>query len=215
MPAAELDHLAATYLEHALAGRDSEAVRTVLDPLVTNRLDLTQLYEGVLAPVAERVGELWHRAEISVADEHFVTQLNQSVISVAVTLTTARGERREKVVLACPPEELHDTALRMLSHLLGAAGYQVHLLGASTPVRDLVRYVERVQPSAVGFSVASPFAIPGLARATAALRDISPKLRIFAGGRVATRYPAIAQALDLTVCHGVDDALAYLRDGAA
>jgi methanogenic corrinoid protein MtbC1 len=211
LPAAELDALATAYLDHALAGRDSEAVRTVLDPLVTNRLDLAQLYEGVLAPVAERVGELWHRAEITVADEHFVTQLNQSVISVAVTLTTPRREHHGQVVLACPPEELHDTALRMISHLLGAAGYQVHLLGASTPVGDLVQYVERVGPTAVGLSVASPFAVPGLARATAALRDASPHLRIFAGGRVPTRYPAIATALDVTVCHGIDDALAFLE----
>lgn len=210
MPAAELARIADAYLEHALAGRDSEAVRTVLDPLVTRSVGLTELYEGVLAPVAERVGELWHRAEISVADEHFVTQLNQQVISVAVTLTTPRTEHHAQVVLACPPDELHDTALRMLSHLLGASGYQAHLLGASTPVRDLVRYVERTQPDAVGLSVASPFAIPGLTRAVTALREAAPGVRLFAGGRCALRYPAIAEQLDVTVCRNVDETLAFL-----
>jgi methanogenic corrinoid protein MtbC1 len=213
LPAAELDRLAATYLDHALAGRDSEAVRTILDPLVTNRLDLRQLYEGVLVPVAERVGELWHRAEITVADEHFVTQLNQSVISVAVTLTTRRTQHHGQVVLACPPDEQHDTGLRMLAHMLGASGYQARLLGASTPVPDLAGYVERMRPVAVGLSVASPFAIPGLERATAALRDLTPTPRIFVGGRVATRYPAIAEALGITVCAGIDDALAFLAAG--
>ena len=90
MRAPDLERLATTYLDHALAGRDAEAVGSVLDPLVTRTVDLTTLYEGVLGPVAERVGELWHRSEISVADEHFVTQLNQRVIAVAVTLTTER-----------------------------------------------------------------------------------------------------------------------------
>jgi methanogenic corrinoid protein MtbC1 len=208
----ELDSLATTYLDHALAGRDAEAVRTVLDPLVTHTVDLATLYEGVLGPVAERVGELWHRSEISVADEHFVTQLNQRVIAVAVTLTTPRREHQAEIVLACPPDELHDTALRMLAHLLGGAGYQVHMLGASTPVRDLVQYVERVQPSAVGLSIASPFAIPGLARTVAALRDALPELRIFAGGRCVVRYPAIAANLNITVCGNLDEALAFLGD---
>ena len=210
MPALDLTVVAQRYLDHALAGRDSEAVRTVLDPLVTKRIDLSELYEGVLAPVAERVGELWHRSEITVADEHFVTQLNQRVIAVAVTLTTPRGEHLDDVVLACPPDELHDTALRMLSHLLGAVGYQTHLLGASTPIRDLVRYVARVRPKAVGLSVASPFAIPGLARAVVALRDAVPEIRIFVGGRCATSYPAIAEQLGVHVCNDAADAVEFL-----
>ena len=60
--------LSDVYLGHALAGRDREAVRSVLDPLVTGELALVDLYERVLGPAAERVGELWHRSEISVAD---------------------------------------------------------------------------------------------------------------------------------------------------
>jgi MerR family transcriptional regulator, light-induced transcriptional regulator len=210
LPGLDLTVVAQRYLDHALAGRDSDAVRTVLDPLVTKRLDLTELYEGVLAPVAERVGELWHHSEISVADEHFVTQLNQRVIAVAVTLTTPRGDHTDEIVLACPPEELHDTALRMLSHLLGAVGYRTHLLGASTPVRDLVAYVTRVEPKAVGLSVASPLSIPGLARAVVALRDAEPGIRIFVGGRCAIRYPAIAEQLGVHVCNDVADAVDFL-----
>jgi methanogenic corrinoid protein MtbC1 len=210
LPGVDLTVVAQRYLDHALAGRDSEAVRTVLDPLVTHALNLNELYEGVLAPVAEQVGELWHRSEISVADEHFVTLLNQRVIAVAVTLTTPRGGHEGEVVLACPPDELHDTALRMLSHLLAAVGYKAHLLGASTPVRDLVAYVDRVRPGAVGLSVASPLAIPGLTRAVAALRDAHPELRIFVGGRCATRYPAVADVLGVTVCRDIAETVGFL-----
>jgi methanogenic corrinoid protein MtbC1 len=210
LPGVDLTVVAQRYLDHALAGRDSEAVRTVLDPLVTHAMNLSELYEGVLAPVAERVGELWHRSEISVADEHFVTQLNQRVIAVAVTLTTPRGDHADEIVLACPPDELHDTALRMLSHLLGAVGYKAHLLGASTPIRDLVAYVDRVRPKAVGLSVASPLAIPGLTRAVVALRDAQPDISVFVGGRCATRYPAVAEVLGVTVCRDIAETVDFL-----
>ena len=37
------------------------------------------LFERVIAPAAHRVGDLWHEARISVADEHFVTQLNHNM----------------------------------------------------------------------------------------------------------------------------------------
>ena len=210
MPGVDLSVVAQRYLDHALAGRDTDAVRAVLAPLVTHSIGLSDLYEGVLAPVAEEVGERWHRSEITVADEHFVTQLNQRVIAVAVTLTTPHREHGEPVVLACPPDELHDTALRMLSHLLGSIGYRTHMLGASTPVRDLVAYVERIRPKAVGLSIASPLAIPGLAQSVTALRDALPELPIFVGGRCATRYPAIADVLGIDVCHNVAETVDYL-----
>ena len=108
MPGIDLTVVAQRYLDHALAGRDSEAVRTVLGPLVTHRFDLTELYEGVLAPVAEQVGELWHRSEISVADEHFVTQLNQRVIAVAVTLTVTV---HDPLAGSVPPDSATDDPL--------------------------------------------------------------------------------------------------------
>jgi MerR family transcriptional regulator, light-induced transcriptional regulator len=202
--------LARVYLDHALAGRDGEAAQTLIDAVVSESIDLVDLFEGVITPSAQRVGDLWHTARITVADEHFVTQLNQRLIAVAGTLRPVPQSNSERVVLACPPGEDHDTGLRMISQLLIAHGYEASMLGASTPVPALVDYVRKSRPLAVGLSVASPLAIAGLATAVSALRDLEPALPIFVGGRCIEHYPAVSAAVDARACTTTRETLAFL-----
>jgi MerR family transcriptional regulator, light-induced transcriptional regulator len=208
---AEPAELARVYLDHALAGRDAEAVQTLIEPLLSKSIDLVDLFERVIAPTAHRVGDLWHGAQISVADEHSVTQLNQKLIAIAGTIRPVPQSNAERVVLACPPEEQHDTGLRMIAELLIAHGYEASMLGASTPIPALVEYVQERRPLAVGLSVASPLAIGSLAAAVAALREAEPALPIFVGGRCAERYPAVSAAVGARACTTTRDTLAFLE----
>jgi methanogenic corrinoid protein MtbC1 len=203
--------LARVYLDHALSGRDGEAVETLINALLSESIDLVGLFERVIAPAAHRVGDLWHEARISVADEHFVTQLNQKLIAIAGTLRPVPQSNSERVVLACPPDEQHDTGLRMVAELLIAHGYEASMLGAATPVPALVDYVEENKPFAVGLSVASPLAIASLAAAVRALREAQPALPIFIGGRCAERYPAVSAAVDAPTCATTRETLEFLE----
>ena len=209
-PTEPSEQLARTYLEHALAGRGALAAQTVIAAVVSESIDLVDLFERVIAPSAQRVGDLWHEAQISVADEHFVTQLNQKPIAVAGTLRPVAQPHSGRVVLACPPDEQHDTGLRMVAQLLITHGYEASMLGAATPVPALVDYVRKNQPLAVGLSVASPLALASLARTVGALREAQPELPIFVGGRCAERYPAVSAAVGAQTCTSTRATLAFL-----
>lgn len=208
---AEPNELARVYLGHALAGRDAEAVQTLMEPLLAGAIDLVNLFERVITPAAYRVGDLWRDEQISVADEHFVTQLNQKLIAIAGTLRPVPQSNSECVVLACPPDEQHDTGLRMVAELLIAHGYAARTLGAATPIAALVSYVAEAEPLAVGLSVASPEAIGSLAATVAALREAWPELPVFMGGRCCERYPEIAGAVGVPTFATTQETLAYLE----
>jgi methanogenic corrinoid protein MtbC1 len=208
----EPEELARVYLDHALAGRDAEAVQTLMEALLSGSIGLVDLFERVIAPTAHRVGDLWHEAQISVADEHFVTQLNQKLIAIAGTLRPVPQSNAERVVLACPPDEQHDTGLRMVAELLTAHGYDANTLGASTPIPALLDYVEKNPPIAVGLSVASPLAIGSLADTVGALREANPTLPLFIGGRCAERYPAVSAAVGARSCTSTRDTLSFLDE---
>ncbi|HVM17566.1 MAG TPA: cobalamin B12-binding domain-containing protein [Gaiellaceae bacterium] len=211
--AADPRRLAAAYVEHALAGDKPRALATVLEPLRDERIELTALYDEVLAPASAHVGDLWHSGEITVADEHFSTRLTQEAMARARALAEARAqERRGRVVLACPPDEHHELGLRMLEDVLEADGWEVHALGAGTPARDLVAYVAKVRPVAVALSCGTPIAIPGLLEAVELLRAGDPGVRIVLGGRAVERYPAIAGAAGATATFTT---LAEARSGIA
>lgn len=206
----EANELARVYLGHALAGRDADAVQTLINPLMSGAIDLVNLFERVITPTAYRVGDLWREEQISVADEHFVTQLNQKLIAIAGTLQPVRKSNSECVVLACPPDEQHDTGLRMVAELLIAHGYEARMLGAATPIPALVDYVAEAHPLAVGLSVASPFAIGSLTATVGALRDAQPELPVFIGGRCPQRYPDVAAAVGVPSFATTQETLAYL-----
>ena len=191
--------LAAAYLGHALAGDKRAALACVLEPLQAGAIDLTTLYDGVLAPAAAHVGELWHSGEITVADEHFSTRLTQEAMARAKAIAERGRPRREaRLVLACPPDEHHELGMRMLEDVLEADGWEVHGLGARTPVRDLAAYVRKVRPVAVALSCGTPIAVPGLLQAVEALRADDPDALVVVGGRAVERYPAIAAAAGAT-----------------
>jgi MerR family transcriptional regulator, light-induced transcriptional regulator len=211
LAAAEPGELARVYLDHALAGRDAEAVQTLIDALLAETIGLVDLFERVITPAAHRVGDLWYESRISVADEHFVTQLNQKLIAIAGTLRPVTQSNSECVVLACPPDEQHDTGLRMVAELLIAHGYDARMLGAATPISALVDYVADAQPLAVGLSVASPLAINSLRDTVAALREARPEVPIFIGGRCPERYPDVAKAVGVPTYTTTEDTIAYLE----
>jgi methanogenic corrinoid protein MtbC1 len=202
--------LARVYLDHALAGRDSEAAHTLIEALASKSIDLVDLFERVIAPAAHRVGDLWHEAKISVADEHFVTQLNQKLIAIAGTLHPVPQSSSERVVLACPPDEQHDTGLRMVAEMLTAHGYAVSMLGAATPIEALLDYVRKNRPLAVGLSVAWPLPVGSFTQTVAALREAEPELPIFVGGRCVERYPAVSAAAGVPSSTTTRETLALL-----
>ncbi len=208
---AEPRELARTYLDHALAGRDGEAVQTLMDALISDAIDLVNLFERVITPTAHKVGELWQSDQITVADEHFVTQLNQKLIAIAGALRPVPQSNSECVILACPPDEQHDTGLRMLAELLIAHGYEARMLGAATPIAALIDYVAEARPLAVGLSIASPMAIASLTATVTALREAQPELPIFVGGQCPERYPDVPTALGIPAYSTTRDTLAYLE----
>jgi MerR family transcriptional regulator, light-induced transcriptional regulator len=206
--------IAAAYVELALAGDKPRALEAVLEPLRAGALGLGELYDEVLGPASALVGDLWHTGAITIADEHFATHLTEEVIAHARALTSNPARSRgERLVLACPPDEEHELGLRMLGDVLGANGWEVHVLGARTPVSDLVGYVGKVAPAAVALSCGTPIAIPSVIQAVEALRAADPTVPIVLGGHAVGRYPAIggAAAADL-VLDRVGEAPERLRD---
>ena len=90
------------------------------------------------------IGERWARNEITVADEHFATNVvTGRLLSLARKWDAGAGPR---AVLACPPGELHTIGLLSFGLSLRAHGWRITYLGADTPLPALARVAETVQP---------------------------------------------------------------------
>jgi len=100
---------------------------------------------GILLPLQEQVGQLWHENHIDVAIEHYVTKhIQQKIFSAMNQLPVA--EFGTKVVVACPPGEEHDIAALAVAYRCRVRGCRVYYLGANVPIASLTNLCKQVEP---------------------------------------------------------------------
>jgi MerR family transcriptional regulator, light-induced transcriptional regulator len=100
---------------------------------------------GILLPLQEQVGQLWHDGLVNVAIEHYVTkQIQQKLFSAMNQLPVAAFG--SKVVVACPPGEEHDIAALSVAYRCRLRGCRVYYLGANVPVASLAHLCQQVAP---------------------------------------------------------------------
>ena len=100
---------------------------------------------GILLPLQEQVGRLWHEGHVSIAVEHYVTsQIQQKIFSAMNQLPVA--EFGATVVVACPPGEEHDIAALAVAYQCRVRGCRVYYLGANVPIAALAKLCKDVKP---------------------------------------------------------------------
>jgi len=138
---------------------------------------------GILLPLQEQVGQLWHDGHVNVAIEHYVTkQIQQKIYSAMNQLPVA--EFGAKVVVACPPDEEHEIAALAVAYRCRVRGCRVYYLGANVPIASLTNLCSKVQPDLTIISF--PLALPsdkGTQLVQALTHEISPVSNLAVGGR--------------------------------
>lgn len=175
---------AAVELRRALEQLDDAAAHAAFDRLLAD-YSTRAVLAGVVLPLLHELGAGWERGEISVAQEHFASNLLRGRL-----LGLARGWDRgsgQRAVLACPPGERHDLGLVIFGLSLRELGWRVTFLGADTPPDTIVETVERLEPEALVLAVTDPARLAGVTEAIGRLRDTGTA--VWVGG-------AGAQALD-------------------
>jgi MerR family transcriptional regulator, light-induced transcriptional regulator len=133
-------------LRKALEGFDEPAAQATLDRLLSD-LTVETVLRDVVIPFLHGLGERWEQGVVSVAQEHFASNVLRGRLSAL-----ARGWGQGLgpcAVLACPPEEQHDLSLLAFGIVLHRAGWRVRYLGLSTPAAELRRVVDDTEPALV------------------------------------------------------------------
>jgi methanogenic corrinoid protein MtbC1 len=143
------DHLTAI-LESLARGETSE-IGLRLDQSFA-LLGVDETLDAVIRPLLHTVGERWAAGEISVAEEHLVSEAVRS--RLGHLLADAGGGVRGIAVLACAPGERHELGLMMAAIALRRDGWKVVYLGADTPLEDAVALARRLSARIVGLSLA-------------------------------------------------------------
>jgi methanogenic corrinoid protein MtbC1 len=158
-------------LADALGAFDESRAQATLDRLFAAATVDAALTDVVL-PYLRELGDSWERGEVSVAQEHFASNVIRGRL-----LGLARGWGRgvgPLALLACLPGEHHELGLIAFGLALRSHGWRIAYLGADTPLDTLEGAARALEPRLVVLSAATPDRV----------RDVAPRLR-----QLAKRYP--------------------------
>ncbi len=160
--------------------------------------EMKSFYLQVITPALYTIGRLWEKNEISVAQEHLATAIVSRVMgSIYSRALPPVLPSKGKAVIAVVSNDYHEIGARMVSDFLEFDGWEVSYLGASMPVEDLLKLIEREKPVFVGISAAVTFNLARASQAIAAIRsrpDFSG-VKIMAGGLAFNAVPALWRQL--------------------
>jgi len=182
---------------------DESGAQMVLDRLL-DTLSFEEFVADALMPTLQDVGRRWAAGELSVAHEHFASQLiRQRLASYSLAWSSGTGP---VAVLACPPGEQHDLAAHCLGILLARRGWRVRFLGADTPMDDLLSACRTIRPDLV---IVSALAEAPLRAVAGPLRALAQDYPLALGGRGAT-----TAVVELTGARALPGDLVAAADGA-
>lgn len=170
------------YLNNLLRGNKRECSAIVFQFLSTNN-SINDLYEKVIKVALYEVGKLWEQNKISVAAEHIATAITESILNELFEQIISDKRVNKKVVLSCIENEKHQVGIKMVADIFEKHGWESYFLGPGIPIVELKKYIKKVNPDILAFSLSIYFNYQNLKRTLELITNDFPELLIIVGGQ--------------------------------
>ena len=147
--AAKLPLPADVTLYQALAQGDPGAVRALINPPDDSLAKRASFLDRVVGDALREIGYRWERGDLGVDQEHRASNMVMDAIDRLRPRIDPAGRL---VLLACPPDEMHELPLRLVRLVFEWNGWRTEFFGAALPWAAARAAVERARPAAIGFS---------------------------------------------------------------
>lgn len=178
------------FLEECLEAIRSLDARALDDTLQRGATHLggQGLLQKVVAPLAQKIGELWREGALTAAHEHFATAALRVFLGSAAK-PFGPMENAPVLMVATPAGQVHELGALLVAATAANLGWQVTYLGASLPAADIAGAAHLGKARAVALSLVYPEDDPRLGGELLRLRQSLPaEMPILVGGRAAYAY---------------------------
>jgi MerR family transcriptional regulator, light-induced transcriptional regulator len=196
---ARLHQLFAEFISYLDNGDKEHCVQSAIDWLSDKKLDIVTLYNDILEPALK---ESFYQAKdraYCVWEEHLRTSIVRTIIECCYPYVIREAREKNimstesKIIVVCPPEELHEIGARMVADFFTLNGYDVLFIGANTPLTDILEVIKYSKPSYVAISVTNHFNLVAtrivIQKVINLRTDMALSFTIIVGGNAFKRNP--------------------------
>lgn len=155
----QLNLLISDFRDALAAMNKASCVQLALDALESGEVELTVLYEKILAPTLNTMTDESADKSLYIWQEHIRSSIIRSIIEACyphllkILARDGIALDKGKVVIASPTDEFHELGARMGSDFFNLAGYQTIFVGANTPKSELLDGIRHEAPDYVVLNV--------------------------------------------------------------
>ena len=175
---------------------DRRGASDLLVNAVEEGMPVREVFLRVLQPALWKIGELWHDGEIDVCTEHLISEWTEEMMIRLSDRVAPRAKPYTFIGLAVNGE-LHDTGIRMVTHVFGMEGWNALFLGGNLPHRSVIRAIETHKAHVLGVSVTMGHNINVASDLIRVIRSQTPAVpvKILVGGRAFNTNPQVAEEI--------------------
>jgi DNA-binding transcriptional MerR regulator/methylmalonyl-CoA mutase cobalamin-binding subunit len=152
--------------------------------------------ETVVAPLVGEIGDLWHRGQLRIVQEHLATTTIRQVLSGLLAFTPAATDGPVFAV-GTTSGQRHELGAMLVATVAAARGWHAVYLGPDLPGEEIGIAATRLGAQAIGLSLVYPDEGDTMAIDLAAVaRLVGPAIPRYVGGR------AVSHHLTLLERHG-------------
>lgn len=170
--------------KHLIEGNEQEALHNIWQ-LNPSKENILFIYEEILQQVMVEIGKMWERGEVSVAVEHFATQVVLKMLSMLSTIPGEVQKGKYRVLCMSLNSEPHTIGMRMISECFSLLGITSYYIGTGVPTDSLIRMLKNKKIDILALSATMSYHLDGMKNLIEVLKkDPSLKsLRIIVGGQ--------------------------------
>jgi DNA-binding transcriptional MerR regulator len=184
----------ASATESALA-RSEQAIRTLdgdsLKSVLTHSsltMGYSRFIDELLAPLIERIGDLWGHRDISIAHEHLASAVIRTFLG-SILESIPLSPDSPVLVSTTPTGQLHELGALLSAATASSIGWKAVYLGPNLPATEISAASRQYSAKAVALSLVYPLDDPAIASQLQLLvGSLAKGTQILAGGRAATSY---------------------------
>jgi len=197
------------YLDALLEGNE-EAASAAVTNMLAEGASISEIYVKLLTPAMARVGELWRKRKVDVAQQKLATEITLGQMDKLRSLGVAKQKSPHRALVCCIKGELHSTGARMTADLFRLEGWTVDFLGPDVPTEAIVAMVTSRRPQILALSVTMKSNLKHVRSLLKALGTLTTPPKVLIGGQATgtlTRWKI--RDLDLNVAPNLMDGLNF------
>ncbi|MGI9166046.1 MAG: B12-binding domain-containing protein [Pyrinomonadaceae bacterium] len=130
---------------HLVDGQEDETGDLLINAYLHGE-SLASLFDRVVTPAMRQIGDLWHRGELTIADEHLATQTAMAALQKLRSVIQVAPPSESKALICGVEGDLHELPIHLSHALLEADGWGVINLGPNTPFFAQVEALAKHRP---------------------------------------------------------------------